>query len=219
MTLTVALTGRRGRGFAFDIALEAPAASVTALLGPSGSGKTSVLRAIAGLDRHAGTVRFGDAVWQDATVFVPPHRRRIGYVAQGPSLLPHLTVAANLDYVARRTGTRRGGHEAIVALTAIGELLDRRPATLSGGEARRAAIARALIGAPQLLLMDEPLSGLDTDARSAMLVELEAMFRRLAMPVIYVTHDRAEADRLAAHAIRLDDGRIVGVTEGPLIPQ
>ena len=206
MSLTIALTIRRGRDFVRDVAFTA-AAGVTALTGPSGSGKTSVLRAIAGLDRQAGTVRFGDALWQDATIFVPAHRRRIGYVAQGSSLLPHLTVAGNLAYAARRAAPGPFARDDVIVRTGIAPLLARHPGDLSGGEAQRASIARALMSQPRLLLMDEPLSGLDAAARQGVLDALDALFAGAASPVLYVTHDAAEAARLATATVRLAPAR------------
>ena len=207
MSLDVALRGRRGR-FALEVAFAAPV-GVTALLGPSGAGKTSVLRAIAGLDRHAGMVRFGDQVWQDGNRFTPPHRRRIGYVAQGGVLLPHLTVAGNLAFAAHRAPPGRFDHDQIVAASGIGALLARYPDQLSGGEAQRAAIARAFLVQPQLLLLDEPLSGIDADGRAAMLSVLRSLLAAAALPVVYVTHDTAEAAALATTTIRLAAGRVV----------
>ena len=201
MSLSVALRIVRGRGFARDVAFTA--SGVTALTGQSGAGKTSVLRAVAGLDRHAGTVRCGDDVWQDGGRFVPPERRRVGYVAQGSSLLPHLSVAANLAYAARRAGAGPFDRDAVVALTGIGALLARRPADLSGGEAQRASIARALLGQPRLLLMDEPVSALDAAGRAVLLDRLAALFAAVALPVLYVTHDAAEAARLTTATVRL----------------
>ncbi|WP_419814602.1 ATP-binding cassette domain-containing protein [Glacieibacterium sp.] len=206
--IAVRLAGRLGRDFSLDVDFEVPGQGVTALVGPSGSGKTSVLRALAGLDRHDGEVRFGDIVWQSGRSFVPAHRRRIGYVPQGPGLLPHLSVAQNLDYAAQRAGAGRFERQAIVAATGIGDLLDRQPERLSGGEAQRASIARALLSQPQLLLMDEPLSALDSDARNLLLEALERLFAAFPIPVFYVTHDRAEAERLAAQTLRINAGRI-----------
>ena len=206
-SLDVALRGRRG-DFVLDIAFAA--SEVTALLGPSGSGKTSVLRAIAGLDRYAGTVRFGDEVWQDAHRFVPPHRRRVGYVAQGGVLLPHLTVAANLAYAARRASPGPFEQVRIITATRIGALLSRYPDQLSGGEGQRAAIARAFLGQPQLLLLDEPLSGVDAEGRDDLLAALSTLFADAALPVIYVTHDAAEAARLAMATIQISAGRLAG---------
>ena len=126
-------------------------------------------------------------------------------------MLPHLTVGGNLDYAARRAGVGRFDRTEIVARTAIASLLDRHPKSLSGGEAQRASVARALLGQPLMLLMDEPLSALDTAARGAMLHLLEALLADAAIPVFYVTHDAAEAQRLASRTIRLDRGRVVAV--------
>ncbi len=209
--IDAAFRGRLGRDFVLDVAFVVPSSGVTALLGRSGSGKTSVLRAIAGLDRRDGALTVADEVWQGAGVFVPPHRRRVGYVPQGEGLLPHLTVGGNLDYAARRAGAGGFDRADIVARTGVASLLDRHPRSLSGGEAQRASVARALLGQPRLLLMDEPLSALDTDARSAMLDLLEVLFADAGIPVFYVTHDAAEAARLAARTIRLDRGRVAAV--------
>ncbi len=175
---------------------------MTALLGPSGAGKTSVLRAVAGLDRRPGRIALGDEVWQDAGSFVAAHRRRVGFVMQGTGLLPHLTVAGNLDYAARRAPPGRFARDAIVAATGIAALLDRPANRLSGGEAQRAGIARALLGQPRVLLLDEPLSALDADARAAMVETLAALFAAAEIPVVYVTHDAAEAARLARRMVR-----------------
>jgi molybdate transport system ATP-binding protein len=207
MTIAVALAGQISPDFALDIAFEVPASGVTALLGPSGSGKTTVLRALAGLDRIAGRINFGGGIWQDDRTFVPAHNRRAGYVFQGSGLLPHLSVRRNLAYAARRAPAGPFVMDDVVAQTGIAPLLDRMPERLSGGEAQRAAIARALMAQPRLLLMDEPLSALDSDARSGMVDYLERLFEEIAIPAIYVTHDRTEADRLADRTIMLRDGR------------
>ncbi|MGI4879572.1 MAG: ATP-binding cassette domain-containing protein [Janthinobacterium lividum] len=209
--IAASFTDRLRPGFTLDVAFAVPSSGVTALLGASGSGKTSVLRALAGLDRRRGTLSVDGEIWQSATVFVPAHRRRIGYVPQTQGLLPHLTVGGNLDYAARRAGAGRFDRDDLVARTGIASLLDRQPKSLSGGEAQRASVARALLGQPRLLLMDEPLSALDTAARRAMLDLLDAVFADTAIPVFYVTHDAAEAARLAARTIRLDRGRVVAV--------
>jgi molybdate transport system ATP-binding protein len=213
VTIALHLAGRIGPDFTLDIACDLPGSGVTALLGQSGSGKTTLLRALAGLERVPGTIRFDETVWQDARSFMPPHRRRVGYVFQGAGLLAHLTVAQNLDYAAKRAAPGPIDRARIIARTGIAPLLDRLPARLSGGEAQRAAIARALLSQPRLLLMDEPLSALDTTARSQLLKHLAVLLPELAIPVVYVTHDEAEARRIARHVVRIDGGRVV--SEGP----
>lgn len=208
MTIAVRLQARISADFSLDIDMAWPAEGVTALLGPSGSGKTSVLRALAGLDRHPGTIRFRDTIWQDGETFVPPHRRRAGYVFQGAGLLPHLTVRQNLAFAMARAPDGPFALGDAIERTGIAALLDRSPDRLSGGEAQRAGIARALLSPPQLLLMDEPLSGLDRDARARLLGALEDLLGDIAIPVVYVTHDLEEAERLAVQSIRLHGGRI-----------
>ncbi len=203
--LDIALHG--GGDFALELAFTAPP-GVTALLGPSGAGKTSVLRAIAGLDRRPGRIALGGAVWQDARTFVPAHRRGVGYVMQGSGLLPHLTVAGNLDYAARRAPPGRLARADLIAATGIAGLLDRPAARLSGGEAQRAGIARAFLGQPRVMLLDEPLSALDPAARGEMIEVFAALFAAAAIPVLYVTHDAAEAGRLATAIVRIEGGRL-----------
>lgn len=210
MTIALALDGKVGGIFPLRIAFETPSHGVTALLGPSGSGKTSVLRALAGLDRIPGSIIVAGAVWQDGDTFVAPELRRTGYVFQGAGLLPHLSVAGNLDYAARRAPDGPFARDAIIESTGIAHLLDRQPARLSGGEAQRASIARALLIQPRLLLMDEPFSALDSDARGELLDWLQALLADIALPVFYVTHDQGEAARLAARTIRIRDGQAAG---------
>lgn len=209
MTIEVRIAGLLGRDFSLDIDTVLPSHGVTALLGPSGSGKTSLLRALAGLDRHQGSIRFGDEIWQDRERFVPPHRRRVGYAFQGAGLLPHLSVADNLAFAAKRAPEGQFRRDDVVARTGIAGLLDRSPARLSGGEAQRAGIARALLSQPRLLLMDEPLTGLDGEARDGLLAALESLLADISVPTVYVTHAEEEARRLAGATIRLRAGRVV----------
>jgi molybdate transport system ATP-binding protein len=215
--LVAALASRHGvRSFAFDAAL--PALGVTALFGPSGAGKTTCLRMVAGLDRAAtGALRFGDQTWQDSRqrIFMPPHRRRVGYVTQSPALFEHLDVAGNLEFAWRRAGRpARLNREDLIDQFGLRALLQRRIGALSGGERQRAAIVRALLSDPALLLLDEPLSGLDGAAREELLGQLEALHARLAIPMIYVSHAIDEVARLADHIVLLDAGRVVA--QGPL---
>ena len=210
----------RGRigAFALDVEFSAPARGVTALFGPSGGGKTTVLRCIAGLQRFRdGYCRVGEAVWQDGAAFLPPHARAVGYVFQDVRLFAHLSVRSNLLFGAPR-GNGRGasavGFDEVVELLALQPLLGRSPRHLSGGERQRAALGRALLSEPELLLMDEPLSALDAAAKAEILPFLERLHDRLSLPSIYVTHDMAEVERLADHLVLMQAGRVIAA--GPL---
>jgi molybdate transport system ATP-binding protein len=174
---------------------------ITVLLGPSGAGKTSVLNMVAGLLRpDAGHVRVGGQTLFDATarVDIAPEYRHCGYVFQDARLFPHLRVIDNLRYgQGRAIGTTAGPSlEEITALLGIGGLLARWPATLSGGEARRVAIGRALASGARFLLLDEPLSFVDRARREEILRLIERLRDDLQLPMLYVTHDAAEAERL-----------------------
>ncbi len=206
--LKARLAGRLG-GFALDVALEVPAQGVTALVGPSASGKSTLLRALAGLERLGGDVRVGVAVWQDAARFTPPHRRAVGFVFQRAALLGHLSVRRNLDYGRRRAGLAPAETARIAQLMRLEPLLERMPDRLSGGERQRVAVARALLAAPRLLLLDEPLTGLDEDAKAELLPALQRAFADLCIPILYVSHDRAEVARLATRTLHLQAGRIM----------
>jgi len=211
------LAGRVG-SFALDVAASAPGQGFTALFGHSGSGKTTVLRCVAGLRRLAGRVAIGGESWQDDTrgLFLAPHRRPIGYVFQEASLFAHLSVRANLRYGLRRARTDGGpavAWDEAVDLLGLARLLDRDPATLSGGERQRVAIGRALLAQPRVLLMDEPLTGLDRPAREEILPFLEGLHRTLRIPVLYVSHDIGEVARLADSVIVLAEGR--AIAQGP----
>ena len=206
------------RGFTLDVALSLPAHGVTALSGPSGCGKTSVLRALAGLERAAGRVAFGDTVWQDDAqgLFVPTHQRAIGYVIQEAALFPHLDVQHNLAYGLKRIASnhRRIALDQVVDLLGIAHLLQRRPDALSGGERQRVAIARALATSPALLLMDEPLAALDARRKAEVLPYLDRLHEELGIPIVYVSHAIDEVARLADHLVLMDAGRVLA--DGPL---
>lgn len=201
--------------FALDVAFEAPARGVTALFGPSGCGKTTILRCMAGLARMRGVLKVGDDIWQDDAqgLFRKTHQRPIGYVFQEASLFARLSVRDNLMYGARRVrdaGAREHlAPDDVIALLGIDHLLDRAPGALSGGERQRVAVGRALLSRPQLLLMDEPLSALDTMTKDELLPYFDALHEKLAIPVIYVSHDIGEVARLADHVVLLSAGRKV----------
>lgn len=215
MSLDVSLRGAYG-AFTLEATFTAPPRGVTALFGPSGAGKTRVLRAVAGLDRGLrGHVRLDDQRWQDANRFVPPERRRIGYVFQEASLFPHLDVAGNIDFGRRRgAGGSRRRREELVERLELGALLTRPVQTLSGGERQRVALTRALVTEPRLLLLDEPLAGLDQARKEELLDYLVTLVEDLDIPVLFVSHDMDEVIRLADHLVLIDGGRISAA--GPL---
>jgi molybdate transport system ATP-binding protein len=204
--------------FALDAGFAAPAKGVTALFGPSGCGKTTVLRCLAGLVHLKGVCEVDGDVWQDENgAFLPTYKRPLGYVFQEASLFPHLSVRRNLLFGApRKDGGPREpiAFDEVVELLGLTRLLDRSPRNLSGGERQRVAIGRALLSQPKLLLMDEPLSALDRATKNEILPFLERLRDRLKLPVVYVTHDIAEVERLADGIVLMDKGRVIG--SGPL---
>jgi molybdate transport system ATP-binding protein len=188
-------------------------ARVVALVGPSGAGKTSVLNAIAGLLRpHAGRIAIDGRVLfdSDARIDLPAHRRRIGYVFQDARLFPHLDVRANLNYGRHGRGAEaRFSFDDIVALLGIQALLARRPRHLSGGEAQRVAIGRALLAQPAILLLDEPLSALDRARREELIPYLQRVRDEIRLPMLYVSHREDEVRRIAdaVHTLELQETR------------
>lgn len=210
MTLLKIKTSIRKGDFSLAVDEEIPLHGITAIFGPSGSGKTTLLRVLAGLERDAaGEISLGDAVWQSETVFRPAHEREIGYVFQDGRLFAHMSVADNLRFARRphRPGPGIDYLDVVDALD-LNRLLDRRPYSLSGGEQQRVAIGRALLSDPKLLLMDEPLSSLDTQRKREIVAYIEGLPDVFATPVLYVTHNRAEVLRLAERMLLLDDGRV-----------
>jgi molybdate transport system ATP-binding protein len=200
-------------GFAMQVALELPGRGVTALFGHSGSGKTTILRAVAGLERHPyGYLEVNGDVWQDDArgIYVPTHRRALGYVFQEASLFTHLSVQGNLDFVRKRSKSREPAlFDHVLALLGIDHLLARRTTDLSGGERQRVAIARALLTQPKILLMDEPLAALDGKRKEEVLPYLERIHAELDIPMLYVSHAAEEVARLADHVVLLDDGKVL----------
>lgn len=209
--ISVSVTHRQG-DFVLDAAFEA-GEGVTSLFGPSGSGKTTLVQVIAGLLRpERAKIIFDGTVWEDtaANIRVPPHRRRIGYVFQEGRLFPHLTAQQNLRYgrfFAPR-GAKLLSEDEVISLLGIGHLLDQRPRTLSGGEKQRVAIGRALLAAPSLILMDEPLSALDRARKQEILPYIERIRDEIRLPIIYVSHAVEEVARLSNRVILLDEGRV-----------
>jgi len=215
--LSVAITHRLG-GFTLDAAFDS-AGGLTALFGRSGAGKTSLVNAIAGLYRPtSGHVAVdGETLTDTASgIFVPAHRRRVGYVFQEGRLFPHLNVRQNLVYgrwFAPKAALKTPGGEfdQVVELLGIDHLLARRPANLSGGEKQRVAIGRALLARPRLLVMDEPLASLDEGRRAEIFPYIARLRDEMKMPIVYVSHSIAEVARLATTVVVMSDGQVAAI--------
>jgi molybdate transport system ATP-binding protein len=194
-------------------------ARVTAIFGPSGAGKTSVINVIAGLLRpHRGRVVVDGAVLLDteAGIFLPAHRRRVGYVFQESRLFPHLSVRRNLLYgrfFASRQ-CRKVSFAEVVELLDLAGLLHRGTAALSGGERQRVAIGRALLASPRLLLMDEPLSSLDMKRKQEVMPFLERLRDQAGIPIVYVSHVLAEVEQLSGKIVLMSAGKVLSAEEG-----
>jgi len=188
--------------------------SITAIFGPSGCGKTTVLRCLAGLERpQQGMIAFGDDIWLDRKLGIhrSPMERNIGFLFQEYALFPHLTVVQNIGYGLRQqpsTERQRMVHELHdrFGLSGLG---DRYPHQISGGQQQRVALARTLARRPSLLLLDEPLSALDSAMREQMRHDLRALLTDFDIPMILVTHDKQEAIALADGLIVMDQGKIL----------
>ncbi len=197
--------------FALQVSFVLASRGITVLWGASGSGKTTLLQCLAGLLRpDAGRIACREAVWFDAEqgVCLEPERRRIGYVFQDVRLFPHLSVRSNMLFGRRFRGPSGVSFEDVVALLGLGRLLHRTPSDLSGGEKQRVAVGRALLACPELLLMDEPLTGLDRGKREEIMAYIKAIPERFDVPILYVTHSDAELRFLADRVLNLEDGKL-----------
>ncbi len=207
MSLELDINLERG---AFQLAVNGrlPGRGVTVLFGASGAGKSTLMRAIAGLQPCRGLVRFADDNWQDEKGSLPAHRRPVGLMLQRPTLFPHLNVEGNLRFAARRSprGEDLAAWRRVVGMLDLGALLKRRVEGLSGGEASRVALGRALLRDPYLLLLDEPLAALDEARRLSLMAVIAEIAERI--PVLYITHQLDEVITLGRHLWWLDDGRL-----------
>lgn len=205
MTLTVRLAASAPIPLDIDFSVEA--GKILALVGPSGSGKSTVLRSIAGLYHPTSAdIQAKGQSWKN----LPTHKRRIGMVFQHYALFPHLTAKGNICAALTEKG-QAAEKEAnrLLALVGLTEVAGRHPAELSGGQQQRVALARALARKPDVLLLDEPFSAVDRPTRELLYAEIEALRGALSMPVILVTHDMDEAQRLADRMAVIDNGRLV----------
>lgn len=200
-------------GAVIEAALEVGAGEIVVLLGPNGAGKSTLLRALAGLSGPCGDVSLGDRTLDGPQIFVQPEDRRIGLVFQDLLLFPHMTIEENIYFAARSSGTGRADARKrvaeIVDTFELGALTGARPSGISGGEKQRAALARALVGRPEALLLDEPFAALDTSSRVEMRSVVSRHLRGFGGPAVLVTHDPLEALVLADRVVVLEEGRIV----------
>jgi molybdate transport system ATP-binding protein len=214
MTLAAEVVVRRGP-LTVDLAVRVADGEVLAVLGPNGAGKSTLLRVLAGLLPLDGgrVVVDADTVWDDDRVHVPAHRRSLGMVFQDHLLFPHLSVTDNVAFGLRTRGVRRAAArrtaEAWLERVGLAGFGDRRPGELSGGQAQRAALARALVGDPRLLLLDEPLSALDARTRLTVRAELRHHLADFAGSAVLVSHDPVDAMALADRVVVVEDGVVV----------
>lgn len=199
--------------FVLDVSLEAPP-GITIVFGPSGAGKSTLLDCVAGLVRpDTGRIAIGEHVLFDSAmrIDVSPQKRRIAYVFQSLALFPHLTVERNIAYGLKDIAEhdRRARVAEILEAFRVAELRNRRPAQISGGERQRTALARSLVTAPRVLLLDEPLTGLDADLKASIVKDLRAWTAAKRIPILYVTHSREEVDALGERMIAIDNGGVV----------
>jgi len=213
LTADISRSFRTGVGVRASLRIDA-GTQVTVLFGPSGAGKTTILRCIAGLEPITeGRIIFRTQVWADASrgIHLPPQQRSVGFLFQDYALFPHLSVRENIGY-GMPEGRKDKRNETIRALAGrlqVEGLLDRNPSDLSGGEQQRVALARALARSPELLLLDEPLSALDSPTRDRVREELARLLRALQLPAILVTHDWIDALRLGDRLVVINRGEVL----------
>lgn len=200
------------QGFSLALDCELPGTGVTAIYGPSGSGKSTLLDCIAGLRKSSSgsLIRCDGETWQDDSHFTPPWQRPVAYVFQDGRLFPHLSVQQNLEYgLRRRQRDSTVGLEQVTRWLELSQLLERSPDTLSAGQKQRVAIGRALLCAPRLLLLDEPLANLDHTASQQCMQYLQRLEHELSLPMLYVSHDIEEVSQMADHLVLLEQGRML----------
>jgi len=202
---------RDGRVILDGCSVEFPSGRRTVLWGRSGAGKSTLLTAIAGLLRpRSGTIQMGSQVFfsDTAGIDVPPYQRRVGFVFQDLALWPHLSAIDHVSLVGRPTGLTLGGAQSLLASVGLEGLEHRRPGQLSGGEQQRLAIARALAGRPSMLLLDEPFSSVDQEAKDTLYDLVRRVSPLINGPTIYVTHHRDDAISLAEAVVTIEAGRL-----------
>ena len=207
--LRIDIDSHRG-DFHLRIATDLSNKGMTAVFGRNGSGKSSLLRCLAGLEECTGVIRVAGHTWLDtqAGINLPTHRRSVGYVFQDLRLFPHLSVADNLHFAARRRGANALQVSELIDRLALAHLCDRRPSELSGGEQQRVALARTLLSQPRLLLLDEPTAALDVNAKAELLPYIRDVCNDLSIPTLFVCHAVDEIAMLTDYTLVLENGRL-----------
>lgn len=198
-----------------EVDLQIPAKGITAIFGVSGAGKTSLINAISGLTQpQRGRIQLHDRLLFDAEqkIALPPEKRRIGYIFQDARLFPHYRVRGNLQY--GMAPKMKAQFDSLVSLLGLEALLPRFPLSLSGGEKQRVAIGRALLTAPDMLLLDEPLASLDLPRKRELMPYLQKLAKQVEIPMLYVSHSLEEILQLADNVLVLDAGKVKAF--GPL---
>ncbi len=202
--------------FCLDVAFRGAERGITVLSGPSGAGKTTLIHCVAGLERpDSGRIVVGGLCLCDTEqgLYLPTYQRRVGYVFQEARLFPHYSVQGNLCYGCKARGVDKALFEEIIELLGITHLLQRKPYTLSGGEAQRVALGRALLSTPHVLLMDEPLASLDEERKQELMTFIKALNARFTVPMVYVSHDPHEVAFLAHTVVCIKNGRVDSVVQ------
>jgi len=191
-----------------DVSLNIKKGELVTLYGESGAGKTSLLRMIAGLmNPEEGQIKVGEQIWLDSkkNIYLKPQHRKIGFVFQDYALFPNMTVKQNLAY----SGADSNRLHELSELMGIHGLLHRKPDTLSGGEKQRTALARTLLSDPEVLLLDEPLSALDTSMRKQLQDLILKIHQEFQLTTLLVSHDLGEIFRLSNHVLKMENGKII----------
>jgi molybdate transport system ATP-binding protein len=191
--------------FYLDVNLDIKQGEFVALIGKSGSGKTTLLRILAGLEKSNGTIKVNTQIWQDKDKFLKVQKRNIGFVFQDFALFENMNVEQNLLFVNKDKYLAK----KLLEITELDKLKNRMPNTLSGGQKQRVSLCRSLMNNPQILLMDEPLSALDTKMRNKLQSEIQILHKEFNLTTIMVSHDLNETYRLANYIVELNDGKII----------